>query len=255
MRIRKLLLVHSGRSMRALIKKYIFAELSDIEITEAPSGQSALVQLKAGRFDVIVSAEHLEDMRLEGFASELEAFSPMGRAGLIVISDSEDDLSREALVQQGIEHIVQIRLRPADLIESINRACDPRKWRKDPRYHIPNAHVTISSACEQIEATLINFSLGGALVELTTEDPAILMDGRLSLALQIPLSNTATARIDGLTAKLLRFDAVDWTEAYLPKTLRATFIYVDLNDGTHGKLVELIQMAKADKLAATQVTA
>jgi hypothetical protein len=32
MRIRKLLLVHPGRSIRALIKKYIFAELSDIEL-------------------------------------------------------------------------------------------------------------------------------------------------------------------------------------------------------------------------------
>jgi hypothetical protein len=48
---------------------------------------------------------------------------------------------------------------------------------------------------------------------------------------------------------------VDWTEAYLPRTMRATFIYVDLDRGTQGKLAELIQMAKADKLAATQVTA
>lgn len=253
MRIRKLLLVHPGRSIRALIKKYIFAELSDIEITEAGGGRSALVQLKAGRFDVIVSAEHLDDMGLEGFASELEAVNPMGRAGLIVISDSEDDPSREALVQQGFKNIVQIRLRPADLIESINRACDPRKWRKDPRYHIPNAHVTISSACEKIEAKLINFSLGGVLVELTTEDPAILMDGRLSLALQIPLSNTATARIACLTAKLLRIEAVDWTDEHLPRAMRATFIYVDLNMGTQAKLVELVQMAKAEKLAASEV--
>ncbi len=255
MRIRKLLLVHSGRSIRALIKKYIFAELSDIEITEAGGGRSALVQLKAGRFDLIISAEHLEDMGLEAFASELEAINPMGRAELIVISDSEDDPSREMLVQRGFEHIVQIRLRPADLIESINRACDPRKWRKDPRYHIPNAGVMISSACEKIDATLINFSLGGVLVELTTEDPCILMNGRLSLALQIPLSNAATARIDGLTSKLLRIEAVDWTEAHLPRTMRATFIYVDLNRGTQGKLVELIQMAKAEKLAATEVVA
>jgi CheY-like chemotaxis protein len=252
MRIRKLLLVHSGRSIRALIKKYIFAELSDIDIVEADSGSSALANLKTGRFDVIILAEHLEDMGLEEFASKLEAIKPNGRAALIVISDSEADQVRESLKQQGFEHIVQIRVRPADLIVRINRVCDPRKWRKDARYHIPNAGVIISSSCEKIEATLINISLGGVLVELTTEDPCLLMNGGLSLALQIPLSDSIV-QIDGLTGKLLRIETVAWTEAYLPKTMRATFIYVDLNSGTEGKLMELIQMAKDEKLAATEV--
>lgn len=252
MRIRKLLLIHSGRSTRALIKKYIYAELCDTEITEADSGHSALALIEADRFDVIISAERLEDTGLEEFANRLEAIKPNGQAALIIITDSETAEVREGLLRQGFEKIVQIRIRPADLIRQINAACDPRKWRKDARYHIPNAAVAVSSGNLVIEAALINISMGGVLVELTTDDPCALMNGGLSLSLQIPLPN-ATARVDELSTKLLRVETVKWTAGHIPKAMRATFIFVDLNPGAQGKLAELIQMAKEEKLSATEV--
>ncbi|MEJ2156670.1 MAG: hypothetical protein P8X96_15120 [Desulfobacteraceae bacterium] len=254
MRVRKLLLVHSGRSIRALIKKYIFAELSDIEIAEAGSGQEALVQLEDSPSDIIISAEHLKDMALEEFAAQLDAIKPGSRMNLIVISDSESDQAREALLQKGFRIVVQIRLRPADLIESINLVCDPRRWRKNTRYHIPDTDVIISSPYEKIEGALINFSLGGVLVELTTENPNLLMDSDLSLSMKIPFSENA-ARIDDLTAKLLRIDTVAWTKGHLPKTMRASFIFVDLTPVAESKLAELIQMAKKEKLEAATVFA
>ena len=252
MRIRKLLLIHPGRSTRALIKKYIFAELSDTEIEEADSGQKALAQLQTGKFDVIISAERLDDYGLEAFASKLETLKPYGRNSLIVISDSESDQVREDLVVQGFQHVVQIRIRPADLIKQINFVCDPRKWRKNARYHIPNSAVIIESPTRKMDADLINISLGGVFVELTTEDPSALMNGGLLLTLQIPLSG-AIAQIDGLTTKLLRVETVAWTRGHLPRTMRATFIFVDLEPGAEGRLEELIQMAKEEKLAATEV--
>ena len=253
MRIRRLLLVHSGRSTRALIKKYIFAELCDTEIAESESGQTALARVKTEKFDVIISSERLEDMGLEDFATQLEAVKTGARAALIVISDKEDAEVRESLSRQGFEHVVQIRVRPAGLIEQINRVCDPRKWRKDARYHIPNAAVTVSSPGRKVEAVLINISRGGVLVELTTENPSDLMNGGLSLALRIPLSG-ATAQIDSLTTKLLRVETVAWTKGYLPRSMRATFIFADLEPGIEGKLEELIQLAREEKLAATEVT-
>jgi hypothetical protein len=99
---------------------------------------------------------------------------------------------------------------------------------------------------------LINISLGRAFVELTTGDPSFLMNGGLSLTLQIPLAET-NLQIDGLTAKLLRIETVAWTRGHLPRTMRATFIYDDLDTATKGNLVELIQMAKEEKLAAKEV--
>lgn len=252
MRIRKLLLVHPSRSIRALIKKYIFAELSDIEMGEAESGQHALDQLGDKGYDVIISSEQLKDMDLDEFKNHQEATAPNGHTPLIIISESESDHVRDGLVQQGFDRVVQIRVSPGDLIKKINAVCDPRKWRKDARFHIPNATVSITSPNQQLQASVINLSKGGVFVELSTQEPSELMNGGLSLAMQIPKSDTILT-IDDLTIKLLRLEAVKWTLGHVPTTMRATFIFVDLEPGPKGKLEELIQMARGDKLAATEV--
>jgi CheY-like chemotaxis protein len=253
MRIRKLLLVHPSRSIRALIKKYMFAELSDIEIGEADGGRHALVQLDDKGYDVIICSEQLKDMDLEAFKNHQEATVPNGHTPLIIMSESESDDVRDGLVRQGFDRVVQIRVRPADLIKKINAVCDPRQWRKDARYHIPNASVIIASPNQKLQASMINLSKGGVFVELVTEEPSELMNGGLSLALQIPKIDSPPFVFDDLTIKLLRLEAVSWTLGHVPKTMRATFIFIDLEPGPKGKLAELIQMVEEDKLAATEV--
>lgn len=252
MRIRKVLLVHPSRSIRALIKKYILAELSDIEITEAQDGRQALDQISDRGFDVVVSTDQLKDMGLMEFKSSQESTEHNDHTPLIVISESESAHDRNKLLQQGFDRVVQIRVRPADLIKKINAACNPRDWRRDARYHIPNALAFISTQKHAYEASLINISMGGVFVELMTEDPCDLMKGELSMALQIPFSR-GTASIEGLTAKLLRLEAVTWNTDHIPKTMRATFIFDNLKPGPKLKLGELIQIAKVDKLAAMEV--
>lgn len=252
MRIRKLLLIHPSRSIRALIEKFIFAELNDIEMAEADCGLCALEKIDQKNFDIIIFSELLKDMDLKEFESHKKRSTFNGRTPLIVLSENESAQSRDELERQGFEHVVQIRVRPADLIEKINAVCDPRQWRKDTRYHIPHATIIVSSPNRMIEASLINVSRGGVLVELTTEDPCELMNGGLSLTLQIPISDS-TSVIGDLTTKLLRIETVAWSPDHVPKTMRGTFIFVDLNPGPKRKLEELIQMAKEDKLAATVV--
>lgn len=253
MRIRKVLLVHPSRSIRALIKKYIFEELSDIEITEAQDGRQALDHINDKGFDVVVATDRLKDMEVAEFRSGQESVAHNGHTPLIVISESESDHDRNNLLKQGFDRVVQIRVRPADLIKKINAVCNPRDWRRDARYHIPNALAIIATQKDEHEASLINISMGGAFVELMTEDPCELMKGELSMALQIPFSS-GTASIEGLTAKLLRLEAVTWNTVHIPKTMRATFIFNDLKPGPKGKLAELIQTAREDKLAATEIT-
>ena len=252
MRIRKLLLIHPKRSIRALIKKYIFAELSDIEISQADSGQTALNRSNPKSYDVIICTEQLKDTGLREFKTDLEATATNGHTPLIIISESESAHVRNNLVQQGFDRVVQIRLRPADLIKKINAVCDPRQWRKDARYHIPNASVIISTQRHINEATLINISNGGLLVEMDTIDPSTLLQGELSMELHIPMPN-ATDVIEDLSAKLLRIEVVSWAPNKVPNTLRGTFIFTNLESGPKGKLEELIQMAKDDKLAAKEV--
>ena len=116
MRIRKLLLVHPSRSIRALIEKYIYAELSDIEVGGADGGRHALDRLGEESYDVVISSEQLKDMDLETFKRRQEAAAPNGRTPLIIISESESADVRENLVRRGFDRVVQIRVSPADTI-------------------------------------------------------------------------------------------------------------------------------------------
>lgn len=247
MRVRKLLLIHPTRSTRGLIKKYIFSELGDIEVSEAQSGSEAATALTTERFDVIIAADELKDMSIAEFRQELLAAIPDNALPLIIISESESPHVRNELVEQGFDRVVQIRLRPSDLIRKINAVCDPRAWRRDTRYHLANVKATIEAKDRHAEATLINISKGGILVEITCEQPSLLVSEQIRIGLSIDL-NDSRGSINGLTARLSRIEVLEWESAGKPNRMRATFVFTDLPGGTKGKLDELLKMAGEDKL-------
>ena len=247
MRVRKLLLVHPSRSTRGLIKKYVLSELGDIEISEAQSGSDARAVFQAGRFDVIIAADELKDMSITEFKQGLQTAMQNNFLPLIIISESESAHVRNELVEQGFDRVVQIRLRPSDLIRKINAVCDPRTWRKDARYHLANVKATIEAKDRQAEAKLINISKGGILVELTCEQPSLLMGDQIRIDLTVDI-NEGRGNIDGLTARLSRIEVLGWESTGKPNRMRVTFIFADLPDGPKGKLDELLKMAKEEKL-------
>jgi DNA-binding response OmpR family regulator len=247
MRVRRLLLIHPTRSTRGLIKKYIFSELGDIEVSEARSGSEAAFAFKAERFDVIIAADELKDMSIAELRQELLAAMPNNTLPLIIISESESPLVRNELVEQGFDRVVQIRLRPSDLIHKINAVCDPRTWRKDARYHLANVKATIEAKDRHAEAKLINISKGGILVELACEEPSLLMGDQIRIGLTVDI-NDGRSSIDGLAARLSRIEVLGWESAGKPNLMRATFIFTDLPDGPKGKLNELLKMAREEKL-------
>lgn len=252
MRIRKILLVHPSRSTRGLIKKYIFSELNDTEIQDAPSGQDGLAALNSDSFDVIVASDQLKDISVTEFGSAVASTTPNSHSPLIIISESESRQVRNELVEQGFDRVVQIRVRPADLIHKINAVCDPRAWRQDARYHIPSVDVTIRTLEDTIEATLINISMGGLFVELVTRQPDHLMKSGFDITMHIPLTDHPIT-ISGLKSKLLRLEVVNWTQDLIPDTMRATFVFTGMEKGPRNQLAELIQMAGQDKFFATPV--
>ncbi len=252
MRIRKFLLVHPARSTRGLIKKYVFSELGDTDIHEADCGLMARDLLNTHGFDVVIATNELRDMDLESFRQILESSVHNSLTPLIILTESESDHIRNALVEQGFDRVVQIRIRPADLIHKINSVCDPRTWRKDSRYHIPDIKVTISTQEDRIQASLINISRGGLLVEMAVEKPDLLLKSDITIALQLSQSENL-ATISGLNSKLLRLEVMDWLSDHTPSTLRATFIFTALEDGPLNKLEELLHMAREEKLVSEEI--
>jgi DNA-binding response OmpR family regulator len=252
MRIRKLLLIHPGRSIRGLITKYVYAELSDIEIIEVERGMQAVEHAAAQRFDIVACTDQLKDMALADLKTRLKETPSNNGTPFIVLSESESAHSRNDLASQGFDHVVQIRIRPADLILKINKICDPRNWRQDSRYHIPSMRVTINLRQHAIDAFLINISMGGILVELTTDLPHLLMQNGVKISLQIQLAG-GPFTIDGLQGKLLRLEMIKWTTDLVPAAMRATFMFEALGAASRSKLRELFQMAREDGLLTTEV--
>ena len=83
MRIRKLLLIHPKRAIRALIKKYIYSELADIEIQEAGDDSIVFDLIESQPFDVIVSADQLKAMEVTRLKEGLLTSKTNGETPLI----------------------------------------------------------------------------------------------------------------------------------------------------------------------------
>lgn len=242
MRIRQILLVHPNRSTRALIKKFIFSELSDVEFFECDNGCAALGELNMNPFDLVLITTRMLDMPAEELKSKLAETAHNELTPLIVLSEEENGDDQDRLHQLGFKHVVALRVRPAELIEKINQVCDPRMWRKDKRFYIPKTEVSIDVQGNALPASLINISRGGILLELITYSPELLMTSDLRVSLQIPEGDGARALSD-LACRLLRVNVTEWQPNSCPAAMRVTFVFHELTKEQTAAMEEMLQSA------------
>lgn len=245
MRIRQILLVHPARSTRALIKKYVFAELSDVEFIEAGNAEDALAELQVNPFDVVVVSPGTRDMSLLELKEGVAETEHNRATPLIVLSEDENGEDFEALNAQGFEHVVALRVRPVELIHAINKVCNPRNWRKNERHYIPGAEVLIKVANATAEAHLINISKGGVLLDLISNDPEILLQGDLMLTIWIPESGQEN-KLDQLPGKLSRLHVLEWHSDNRPAAMRATLIFREMPREKQEQLERLLLLSVED---------
>ena len=84
MRIRQILLVHPTRSIRSLIQKFVYAELSDVAFDEAESAQEALAELSLHNFDVVIVSTKVKDMSLFDLNAEMSETDHNGDTPCII---------------------------------------------------------------------------------------------------------------------------------------------------------------------------
>jgi|GEM_PF-1640375 len=245
MRIRQILLVHPNRSIRALIKKYVFAELSDVAIVETETAENAMAELNIQPFDVVIASAGLTDMPALDLKCKLAATNHNSTTPMIILSEHENGDDQAQLISSGFEHVVRIRVQPAELIHKIDEVCNPRMWRKDKRFYIPGAGVDIHVQGTVIEGSLINISRGGVLVELITYDPETLMKSDIHLTLHFQ-GVSSSHEIDELACKLLRVNVTEWHPGNHPAVIRATFVFLDLPEDKIDQIERVLQIATED---------
>ena len=246
MRIRQILLIHPSRSIRALIKKYVFAELNDTEIVESDSCEDSIALLNTKRFHVVLATSQMGSAPVSQLKDKLGLTRLNSEVPLIVIAESESNGERDRLIQQGFEHVVQIRLRPFDLIQSINRVCNPRAWRRDVRYHLPDAKVIIHIDGHETDATVINLSRGGILLECATDSPELFMKDGIRIILSVPTAS-GVFTLSGMTCKISRLNVIQWRPNNTPAAMRATFIFDNLDQSQRDQLAHVLQIAEQEE--------
>lgn len=242
MRIRQILLIHPTRSIRGLIKKFVYAELSDVDFSEAENGEEAISELSMNAFDVVIVSTLFQEMSLSELNSRMSETDHNRDTPCIVLSEEDNGTDINELMRQGFEHVVMMRVRPADLIKKINTICNPRNWRKDQRYYLPQAEVAIYSQGQRIEGFVINISRGGVLAEMVTFEPNLLMQSDLLLSLHISDQPDLDSVFD-LPCKLLQMNVTEWHHDNSPAAMRATFVFLDMGAEKATALEQVLQLA------------
>ena len=251
MQFRQILLVHPSRGFRGLIKKFVFAEFSDIEITETDTTEEALRLAGSRAFNAVLAAGDADARFTMDFMTSLKESRCNPQTPFIVLCEKECGKIPQAEQKERFEHVVHIRLRPADLIRKINEVCNPRQLRKDERFYLPNARLAVAGGDLLAEAELINISRGGVLVEMRTDAPELLMMNDINLNLQVPTPSQAFD-IPHLKSKLLRLSVADWHADKTPAAMRVTFLFSDLEPQTQSRLYGLLEQAQYDQRQGMQ---
>lgn len=247
MSIRNFLLVHSSRSIRTMIKKYVLAELGDVDIVESDCGSDARLKLFNHSFDLVICDSDLADMQLIDLRLEAMAVSSKNEGvEVIALCGAEDDIDR--LAEAGFKHIVHLPFNPETFIKIINQICNPRKLRKKERFHIPDSKVVIHVWGMKTEGEMINISLGGVLIEVSGDRSELLLQNNPKVTLKIK-NPTGFYDIKDLSVKLARVNVYEWNNDSKPIVMRAAYLFQNLNQTAEDELAQIIQLAKEDGLA------
>lgn len=250
MRIRNFLLVHSSRSVRAMVKKLMLAELDDIEIIESDAGADAIQQLSMKPFELLISECQLADMHVTELKKWVGTQSLNIDIRFLVISDNEAEGEADKLVQAGMA-LTRAPIVAQDLIDMINRLCNPRKWRAAERFHIPKSKAVLSVWGMEAAARLINISLGGVLIEVSGDRSELLLQNNPKLTLRFK-SPADYHSIRNLPCKLIRLDIIEWDANHKPIAMRGAYIFLELDPKSQMELEQVIMIAQEKEQYAAE---
>jgi CheY-like chemotaxis protein len=229
-----------------MIKKYVLAELGDVEIVESDCGSDASLKLSEHSYDLVICDSDLADMHIIDLRLEaMEASSKNEGVEFIALCGAKDGIDR--LVDAGFKHIVHLPFNSEEFVKIINQIYNPRKLRQKERFHIPDSKVVIHVWGMEAEGEMINISLGGVLVEISGDRSELLLQNNPKLTLKIKVP-AGSYDIKELPVKLARLNVSEWNKDCKPVVLRAAYLFQKLDQNAEAELEQIIQLAKEDGL-------
>jgi len=223
----RMLIIHEFGVMRRIVYRNVLAEFDDVEVETAASAQEGLEFLGQSKFDVVISAMEMEGLDGIGLYQEMRKGSLNRETPFIIITSTDTPEQRQRMANSGVENFLFLPFTPLELREMVSGLTDPREMRTTPRFSIPGTTADITFKGGQIEAKVINISLGGVLCELTLYEEDCNFFEPVFIELLFP-ADYGEAKATGIEARLVRVNVTAWKEDKSAEKLRAAWSFADI---------------------------
>ncbi len=239
----EILLVHELRVMRKIVTSFARTELAEAEVEAVASAAEALEALERRPFDLVLCSLELPDMDGVALARLIRRLPAAESTPVVILSASPCPELAARLRAGGLEHCLQTPFSPEQLLAIMDQALNPRARRSHRRYSVPGARAELDTEGGTVSGKVINFSMGGVLVELVNFPGAECLLNAPDMAILFP-PEFGAARAGGLRGSLVRLTVHSWDRQGRPEQMRAAFKFARIPKAAASTMRMVAQQAE-----------
>jgi len=187
------------------------AEVPDLELHTADSSLEAIELLKKESFDMVISANEMEQMNGTDVHLHMRDSGRHNTTGFLLLTSKLDKQNKKIFKEKRIDNVLKLPFKAGELARQVDLLSVPREWRRHLRIDVPGTKVRIHLGHRIIQADIVNLSMGGMLCNLKVEPEGIPEFSRFytSNILFPPLYGSVSVNVDGY---VLRQAGLQWFE-------------------------------------------
>ncbi|MFC1852788.1 hypothetical protein ACFL27_21535 [candidate division CSSED10-310 bacterium] len=247
MRFRNLMVIDDAEMIRDTLKRYILSELNDTSVWTESSTQQAFEKVYDQKFEAIIMTREILQSTPPELLNNLSS-SPLNQdTPCIIMSKHDPDKNIPLLDASQIRYFTVSSF--LELRAVINQISDPRAWREAERISIPDTKAILKLNNQELEVSIINFSLSGILGELTYAEfcSGIMRSRYITLILPPPYDNIT---IPDLWCKLLTIECLEWKNDELPSKIRVIWNIVSVKQKQKDLFQQVFEKVQLDMTAS-----
>lgn len=240
MTTRKLLILHPSSVVRRVLKGFVLSELDDVTTIEAQTGKEAKDIIKNQPIDIVLCAIYLKDVDGYDLYKWLQGSPERSMISFILFTSTNSQQQISEISEQGITDYLISPFSATELRDIINKVFNPRNLRQQQRYNIPDTKALIQFEEQQVEAEVINMSLGSIFCEfkLSDEKADLLEKSTASIQFSGEFEDIAISNIE---CRTLSIKTTQWSADNKPETVRIIFLFNQLSPEKRSVLAAILE--------------
>lgn len=246
---RTVVIVDRSKTMRKILSDMVLANLNDVTALGATDESEVSALLAQHDCHLVVYNWDMASTDFISLAARLKSH-PGGGIPLLFLFSSGNMQNLDEAVAKGIPRESMVPLQVEELIDGINRLCNPLTMRRSKRYSIAGANAKIFQADHCFYASLINVSIGGMLCDLEYSP-----DYRWALPTDIAINfqkDGKTVEAERVASTVSRLHVSESNPDHSPALLRVAFRFIAVPEGARQVLTEVFQQADKEESLVLQ---